>query len=215
MITEQKEEKMKHSVKHYWICILAAMAGMVVLSCGPKPVIKINYQLPATSTALAGINTAVVFEDQRSDASILDKMARHEIRNFTGQFSYNLDMETESRKVGVYDLSTVMEKTLKERLTRMGANVLDAPVGSDPVIAILLKEFNLRFDDRVWIAAIRYEAQLKVDGKVLAREEVAGNGDRVKILGTGDADKLLSSIYSDVINQLNLDKMFKRAELLK
>lgn len=204
-----------YSARQYWAGIFAVMTSLIVFSCGPKPVIKINYQPPATSTDLSGISTAVVFEDQRADVSILDKNARRELRNFTGQFSYNLAMEEKSTKIGVYDLPNVMEKTLKERLKRMGAGVLDSPLDAEPVIVIMLKEFHLKFDDRVWIFSISYDAELKVDGKILAREVVAGSGNRVKIVGTGDADKLLSSVYSDVVNKLNIEKMFKRAELLK
>ncbi len=197
-----------------FIGIITGLTCVLVFSCGPRPLLKINYKLPEKSETLSGNKIAIELQDQRSDQTSLDKNARHELKNFSGQFSYSVEKEDESRLIGVYDLSQIMKKTLKRRLESMGAEVVDTPVQTDPVLTIVLKEFFMTFKERVWEMKITYEAQLSRDQKILAREEVAGSGTRVKIVGRKDADKLIGEIYSDVMNQLDFIKLFTRAGML-
>ncbi len=207
-------EGMSAFKRQLFIGIITGFLCIAFFSCGPRPLLKINYKLPATSETLSGIKVAIDLMDQRSDLATLDKNARHELKNFSGQFSYSVEKAENSQLIGVYDLSQIMKKTLKRKLESLGAKIVTNPVQTDPVLTIILKEFLMTFNERVWEVEIIYEAQLSKDQKILAREEVAGSGTRVKIVGRKDADKLMGDIYSDVMNQLNYKKLFKNAEML-
>jgi hypothetical protein len=58
-----------------------------------------------------------------------------------------------------------------------------------------------------------YEARLSKDGKVLARQIVSGEGERMKIMGREQADIILGEVFTDLVNRVDLDRLFREAGL--
>ena len=58
-----------------------------------------------------------------------------------------------------------------------------------------------------------YEARLIQDGDLLAKQMISAEGERLKLIGQTQADELLSEIFTDTLNKLNLDQLFRQAGL--
>ena len=56
-----------------------------------------------------------------------------------------------------------------------------------------------------------YQANLLKDGRLLAMESVSGSAERLKVMGKSDAEKLLGELMSDMVNKLDLAKLFQQA----
>jgi hypothetical protein len=50
--------------------------------------------------------------------------------------------------------------------------------------------------------------------KFLAGQGVSGRGERVKMLGTDEAGILIGDVFTDLINRVDLNGLFRRAKLL-
>jgi hypothetical protein len=80
-----------------------------------------------------------------------------------------------------------------------------------PLLEITLIKFFLDLKGRNWIADISYETKLTRDNKNIAREKVSGKAERYKVMGKGAGEKLIGEIFSESINQLDIEKLFKNA----
>lgn len=185
-----------------------AFAGCL-FSCSHH-VLTIDYTLPEGEQVLKGVVVSVDFQDGRSEKELLDGNAKRELRDFTGKVHFSVSQAGNSELVGIYDLEPVFVKTVARRLESMGAVV--APSGEAKMtVRIVLQDFRLRFEERTWKVSIGYETQLLAGGEVKARETVHGSAERVKIIGTADADKVAGELYSDVMNKLDFQELFKKA----
>jgi len=199
--------------------VLAAMA-MMFFSCATQPILRIEYELPPKTDVLSGIRVGVEVADQRQDLELLDKSAKHELKNFSKDIAFSVLPGEETLSIAMYDLSTLVKTTLKKQLENMGAYVLDEPGPDDPVLKVILQRFLLTYAERTWYANVKYEAQLVKDEpgkgqKVLAREIMDGKGERMKIIGRTEADRVVTDTYTDTMNQLHVEDLFRRAELIK
>jgi hypothetical protein len=64
-----------------------------------------------------------------------------------------------------------------------------------------------------WMADISYEASLTQDTQLVAREVVTGSAERLKVMGSGGAEKVIGEIFTDMINRLNIERLFQQAKL--
>jgi len=58
-----------------------------------------------------------------------------------------------------------------------------------------------------------FEALLMRDGSILSRQSVNGSAERIKIVGKSEAEKLLSELMTDTVNQMDVGALFKQAGL--
>lgn len=193
------------------LCIILSFSG--IIACAAKPALNIQYDIPDSTKKLEGIKVGIVFIDQRSDRKFLDKAAKEQLNDFTGKFVLLTEPGNKTEKDNLLDASELFQKTLRKRLEGMGVTVSQNPDEADGALTLIVKTFELNFVDGSWKAKIAYEAQLLTGDDIRAREEISGSAERVKIIGTGDADKVLSKLFTDVINQLNLENMFEKAGL--
>jgi hypothetical protein len=77
----------------------------------------------------------------------------------------------------------------------------------------VLKEFKLDFGDRKWSSRMAYDAMLMRDGSVLSSQTVNGSAERIKIMGQTEAEKLLSELLTDTVNEMNVAALFRQAGL--
>jgi hypothetical protein len=61
---------------------------------------------------------------------------------------------------------------------------------------------------------MRYEARLIKDGRVLATQDISGETEQYKIVGTKGADQAIGGLLTDAVNRLDVAKLLEQARLL-
>jgi hypothetical protein len=56
-----------------------------------------------------------------------------------------------------------------------------------------------------------YQTILKESGDLVLSESISGTAERVKMVGSRDAEKLISELISDTINKVDITKLFQKA----
>lgn len=205
--------KKKNSQMSRIACFGIIIMGLI--ACATKPALNIQYQLPEPSRALDGRRIDIQFEDNRTDPWLLDAAAKKQLSDFSGKFTFQTDPNQKPRTSDLYDVSTLFRETLRKRLSQMGVAVVSSAEEKDATLKVILTAFKLKFVDGSWKANIAYEGQLLQDGNVRARQNISGNAERVKIIGTDGADKVVGDVYTDVLNQLNIVELFRLAGLME
>ncbi len=195
---------------YVYACIMLVFC-LGALSCASKRDLYIYYQLPQSTLGLKGVSVGVDFQDQRPDTYFLTMAAAQEFYTFSGKFSFTVTQGTENETTGILDLPRVVTITLMKRLENLGATVVAHPAPEHSIVRLVFHDFKLDYADRKWKIQMNYEAQLVSGGEIRAREIIKGSAERVQIIGTGDADKVVSELYNDMINQLNIEKLFQKA----
>lgn len=205
---------MKKTIHDFSLFPLVMLIGIWVVACATKSYINVNYQLPLSSYDLKGKKIFLELKDIRSVKTIFGEKAKTKFKNFTGLFLFSLPKGGKKNfVVGAVDLPSLFKTAFSKRLENMGIEVLTEPEKTEPVIEIDLQNFLLDLVNRKWVAEISYEARLIKDNKLLARETISGNAERLKMLSQSDAEKVLGEIFTDVVNKLDFRKLFQQAEL--
>jgi hypothetical protein len=188
------------------------LISMFIGACATKSYININYRLPLSSDSLKGENFFIKLTDVRSDKSIFGKNAKTEFKNFTGIFSFSLDMgKKKNFVVGAFDLPSLFKEAFSKRLENVGIEVLTDQEKTAPVLEIVLQDVVLDLVDRKWVAEISYEARLIKDNILIAKESINGKAERTKVFRQKDAEKVLGDIFTAVINKLDVHKLLEQA----
>lgn len=195
--------------------MLAAAALILLIitgACSAKPFFIVHYQLPSPSNTLAGKEVSQVTTDIRESKAFLSDNAKKSFREFNGTYSLVVLKEDGSGNLlGVFELDALITEIFKQRLTSLGLQV-SAPANQTAYeLEIKLKEFKLDLARRRWIVNMSYQANLLKNGKLLAMESVNGSAERLKVMGNSDAEKMLGELMTDVVNKLDLVKLFQQA----
>jgi hypothetical protein len=183
----------------------------VITSCATLPELTVNYGLPPETDELKGKKIFLSLVDNREVRDILGEGARKEFKNFSGSISLSLARgKDEGFKVGLYDLSSLFMEVLKRRLQNLGAEVAPERNQADVEVAIVLKEFLLDLIDRKWTVTVAYEARLVKNKKLLAKQTITSSGERVKLVGRRQADTVLSEIFTEMINKLDVKRLLEQ-----
>ncbi|MCP3894140.1 MAG: hypothetical protein GY706_05855, partial [Bacteroides sp.] len=73
---------------------------------------------------------------------------------------------------------------------------------------------KIDLQDRKWLAKVSYETNLTRDGSLIAREIATGNAERIRIIGRKGADVVLSEIFTDIVNRVNIVHLFQKAKMI-
>ena len=189
--------------------ILAVFAG--ACSSG-KPFLAVQYQLPPSSQSLAGEKVYVAITDTRKNSDFLSETAKKSLRGFNGTYSLVVLKEDGSGNLlGAYDLNALLSNIFQQKLSNMGIQIAAAQATADYELEILLKEFKLDLVKRKWVINMSYEANLLKNGNPQAMETVNGSAERLKVMGKSEAEKILSELLTDIVNKLDVDKLFQQA----
>jgi hypothetical protein len=203
-----------HNVKPFMRIMFVLLMAIACFACAKKSYIDVNYHLPSDSGTLAGRTVYIETRDLRSDPEIFNKRANEKFEHFTGLFSLSLVMPNDEPKVlGAYPLPNLFEAALKQRLQRLGVGVTEAPSPDMPVFQITINQFRINLIGQKWTTDISYEASLTQDTQLVAREVVSGSAERLKIMGSGGAEKVIGEIFTEMINRLNIERLFQQAKL--
>jgi hypothetical protein len=80
-------------------------------------------------------------------------------------------------------------------------------------MVIVLKEMVLDLFNRKWMVSIGYEAQLVKHGKAISKQMINGQAERLKVIGRKQADMVLTELFTDVVNRLDVPRLFQKAGL--
>lgn len=201
----------------------AIVRGFIILSlstvipaCATIPEIKVHYRLPPASDQLKGQTVVLAVEDARTTKEILRPGAQAEIGNFSGHFTFSFTPHGKAGfKMGLLEAPDMVKEGFKRRLENMGAAVSFKQSPGEPKLLIVLNEFLLDLEDRQWIAKTTYEAKLVKDGTILSMQTVSVNAQRFKFFVWGEADTILADVFTDMVNRLDVLRLFQRAGLLE
>ncbi len=197
-----------HVIGLLWVMVAVA-------SCTTIPELKVTYQLPMRSEALKGKKVFVGFEDARKSKDLIGKGAQAQYKNFSGNMTLFFTRgDQEGFKIGVYHVPALFNEVFKERLEHLGAEVVSERKESEVEMMIVLKELLLDLSGRDWVVRMDYEAKLMKQGEFLASQTISGQAERLKVLGRRDADKVMGEIFSDVVNRLDVPRLFQQAGLI-
>ena len=182
--------------------------------CSPLPHLNVNYRLPTGTEKLEGRKVFLVIEDARSRSDILGPGAREEFPGFSGNMSFSVARGSGAGfKIGVYDLLSLYREACERRLENEKIRIVTAKEEGEAELKIVLQEFHLDLAKRTWKVSMAYEARLIQNGALLAKQMISAEGERLKLIGQTQADELLSEIFTDTLNKLNLVQLFRQAGL--
>lgn len=185
-----------------------------LLSCAMIPELKVNYELPPKSEMLQGREIFLAIKDSRQKDDILGDGASTELKNFPGNLTLNVTRHGETGfRIGIFQLSPLIEEVFKRRLENEGITLSLNRSQAETELLIVINEFLLDLENRKWIVSMKYEARLIKDGKLLLTRRVSGESERARIFGLREANIVLGDIMTDMVNRLNIKKLFQEAGL--
>lgn len=197
-----------------WLCITALTVVLVLTSCASPSYLSVVYRVPAPSDRLHGQRVRIEIKDLRPDARIFTPAASRHFENFAGRYRLAWTNGKENVPVGTNDLQGLFREAFAKRLEQLGARIVPPDRDNAPLFQILIHDIRIDLQDRKWIAKIGYEADLVQDNQLIARESVSGTAERARIIGSKGAGKALSDIFTEIINRLNIVKLFQQAKMV-
>ena len=188
-----------------YIWVIVAVVG----ACASKSYIDVNYRLPVASDDLKGKRVFLECRDIRPDKTIFGQNAQAEFKHFTGLFALSVNQGKKPFVVGAFDLPSLFKEAFKRKLENSGLEVITQKEKTIPVLEIVIKKFRLDLVDRKWVAAIRYDARLLKGDLLLVTKTISGDAERLKVIGQGDAEKVLGELFTEIINRFNLGKLLE------
>ena len=193
--------------------VTAALLFMatLIIACASKPFLKVQYQLPPSSTALTGESLFLQISDQRIDQTFLSSNAKNALKNFNGTYSLVvLRNDGSGNLIGAYDLNSLWREIFKQRLANEGVTVFASKESSNTSLEIQIKEFKLDIVNRKWMLQMSYQAALSKDNTTLAKETINGSAERLKVMGKSDAEKILGELVTDMVNKLDVARLYQQ-----
>lgn len=180
-----------------------------ITACAQRPYLEVNYQNIAASNQLDGKQVRIQVKDLRTNPAIFTPEAASEFQGFQDQYRLFVISEA-SQKVsfGDQDLTGLVYQVFSLRLKKMGAEVVAFDRDDVPLLQVLIKNLKIDLRDSRWVTSVSFEGNLSVENRLVARETVSGEAERIKILGNKGADDTFSGIFSEIINRLNIVKLF-------
>ncbi len=195
--------------------LLPLWITLICSACAGRSYLMVDYKVPGATQQLSGYACRLEIVDQRENPRILAPAAGYHFRDFRDSYSLAWVMPDNQRVLaGEQDLKELMRKTFSKRLEQMGAVIAHAGQTHLPLLTITLQQLRIDLKERQWSADLKYEAGLTQNGRLIAKEHVQGNAQRVRIVGRKGADTVLSDIFTDAVNRIDLAKLFKRVKPL-
>lgn len=178
--------------------------------CTSKHFLIVNYQLPNEPQSLREASVALVLKDSREDPAIATKSAKMALKDFSGNFTLIVAQENKNeRLVGAFGLHSMLKQIFKHRLENAGIQVASTEESRETVVEIILKTFKLDLVERKWVINMTYQANLLRQNRFVAGETITGSAERLRVVGSKDAELIIGELITDVVNRLNLSELFK------
>jgi len=192
----------------FWLLLLLSFAS----ACAAVQDVRITYRVPDPSGVLSGERVFLDFEDVRENQDILGPGAREAYAYHSGNVALFVSSSGgEASRVGLTDVASLFRETFERRIRALGGELVTRSRQSTTVLVLELKTFELDLKDRTWKARMAYEAMIQPGDTVKARQTVAGEAERAKILGVKQADKVMSDLFTDMVNRLDLKGLIQKS----
>ena len=192
--------------------LLTLLGTLLMVSCASIPELQVLYRLPPPSKQLKGRLVALTIDDERASKTVLGKGAEEEFKGFAGNISLSVAGYNEKEfKVGIFNVPDLMREAFKRKLDNLGVEVLPEKSVGKLELMIVLKEFSLDIEGREWVAKMSYEGRLTTVKGAVATQIINGRAERYKLFGRDSADTLMGEIFTDMVNALDLSRLFKQA----
>ena len=187
--------------------VFSVSLGLFV-ACATLPSMNVTYKTMPKSNILEGREIYFRFIDKRSDKDIIGQGAKKIYKHFSGNINFIVSKGKKDQSlVGVYEAESLFKNALAIYLENMGLRLLPEPKPGIPELAIKLHDFVLDLSGRRWVARIVYEAEFIQDGTVLI-SKFRGEGEKYRVSRLTQADQVMSETFTDIINQLDVKRMF-------
>jgi hypothetical protein len=187
------------------------LLALCIGACAKPYHLNLRYDPPEKRSDLPESRIALAITDARETSAIFSEKAHKEFDRWNGTFVL-LDSETAPGDAAeTSDLPGLFTKALKKNLETMNITVVDEKTAELPTLELTLETFRIDLKGRTWTSELRYEALLSKDGSKTGRERIHAQAERTKVMGRAGGEKLLSEIFSEAINKLNLMKLFENA----
>ncbi|MGD8388077.1 MAG: hypothetical protein PVG49_13130 [Desulfobacteraceae bacterium] len=192
----------------FWFILLLSLAG----ACAAVQDVRITYRVPDPSEILSGERVFLDFEDVRENRDILGPGARQAYAYHSGNVALFVSSGGgEASRVGLTNVPSLFRRTFERRIRALGGEVVSRSREATAVLVLELKAFELDLKDRSWKARMAYEAKLQPGDTVRASQTVAGEAERAKILGVKQADQVMSELFTDMVNRLDLKGLIQKS----
>jgi hypothetical protein len=193
------------------ILFVAAIIIVMLAACAKPYHFYVKYDLTESAGALKGQKVFLQVLDGQDSADFLSQKAGNEFDLWDGRFALYHTPKKPKGDMETYSLSGLIEAAMKKRLETMGITVVEEKMDDTPSFEVTLNKFFLDLNDRTWVSDFSYEVKLTRDNQKTGREIVSGQAERTKIMGRGAGEILVGDIFTESINKLNIEKLFKNA----
>ena len=184
--------------------------AMATSFCASKNFLVVNYKLPVEPEIPGETSVSLVFKDSREDPAIVTKSAKMALKDFSGNFTLIVAQENKNeRLVGAFGLHSMIKQIFKHRLENAGIQVASTEESRETVVEIILKTFKLDLVERKWVIHMTYQANLVRQNRFITGETITGSAERLRVVGSKDAEMIVGELITDVVNRLNLRELFK------
>lgn len=191
--------------------LVAAVILLMLVACAKPYHFFVKYDLPESSSQLEGQKVYLQVRDARASKNFLSEKARNEFNLWDDRFALYHSPKKPKGQIQTYSLNGLIETAMKMRLENMGISLMEEKTDDIPLFEITLHKFSLELNDRTWVSNFSYEVMLARDHQKTSREMVSGQAERTKIMGRGAGEVLVGDIFTESINKLNIEQLFKNA----
>jgi hypothetical protein len=199
-------------------CLLVSLFLFCLLSCSSsEDGLYINYLVPLKALSLKGQRLHIVVLDKQPDPGNLNAQEGTGPRPAIDHFTLFVRRQGthQVERVGEYDLAGLFQAAFIKRAQYLGADVLEKPRQGVPVLVITIEQFSLALKESSWKAFIQYKGAMRKGETLVAEEVVAARKDRRHVLGQADANRLMGDLFSQVVNELDMDRFLREAAAIK
>ncbi len=190
--------------------VLILFVALATYNCTSKNYLVVHYQLPSETLSAKETHISLLFKDQRMEQAVVTKSAKMALKDFGGNFALIVTGEKKNeRLMGAFSLSSMMKTIFKQRFENAGVRVAPETESQPTAVEIVLKEFKLDLVERKWVVQITYQANLLKQNRFVGGQTISGNAERLRVVGSKDAEKVIGELLSDAVNRLNLDELFQ------
>lgn len=209
------KDRIRRNLNQGWMLIPGILVALFFTqACSSIAYIQLNDRLPAKANALEGRKVFLAVEDERKTKEFAGRGVKREFDNFSETLSYSVRKGTEPPlKLGLYDAPSLVKEAFRLRIENEGVEIVPEKKASQVELVFVLQEFSLDLIDRTWKVRLGYEARLVKNGAVLSKQFATGEAERLKLIGTEQADAVVGDLFADVMNRLNVAKLFRDAGL--
>lgn len=206
---------MKLSTYSQFLVLVCLIWVASVWSCAGRSYIMVDYQVPVATQQLHGKTIQLQVEDQRENKVVMSQNAAYKFKDFEDRYSLAwITPEKVRILAGMHSISALFKEALEKRLKTMGAEITDHNNSQVPVLSIAVESFTIDLKDHKWMADVGYLASLSKEGHPVFKERIRGNAERIKVIGRKGADVVVSEIFTDAVNRLDVQKLFQKAGLI-